>query len=603
MSTMPEAHVDSGSPSLHGLQRSPAGPLGAGVCPLSRQTLELLEPTRTGIRGTSPAALLCRVEELLLRVTGATSVEAFLVDRWFNKLLRFSVVDADGGDAAGDAEGNDRGAGAAATAAAASVSGGGVSSSTGGAPVGSRDETPPRETVFEATAVCDIGEGVAGMAAATCRNLRVRDCRRQHKKQHQHHEQQQHQGRGLERSAYRYGTPHDSGSLVCWPVRALATSSAGPKPSGGTTAAAVAATAAAAVASREGSPPLAELEDVDFGVEDADEDCEDDEGDDDDDDDDGHGLPSVATAAGPTEGAPALAVLQLHHAEGCPLSVQAAGLLRNVGRLLAPLLSEALAHGEERARRRSAEALLSLPDVASSEMNVVALVEEVLRAAQAVTEAGRACFFFVDDTAGELWVARAVDFDNAKIKIGEGLCGHAAATGQTVNVIDSYRDRRFDRRWDRLTGFRTRRSVGAAVAGGVVFARTGVRGASRTVCVCVCVFFFCRSPPFVSPRHHVDRPRLLQLGPEVIHVLSFDQSTPLWYLSSVGRANVCVFFFFFFAACWVRRDGVVQSQRRTTMTPRCGTASVRFSRQALLACSSTRPLDSHPRNRCSPPQT
>lgn len=151
-----------------------------------------------------------------------------------------------------------------------------------------------------------------------------------------------------------------------------------------------------------------------------------------------------------------LAVLQLHRAEGL-LSAEAVGVLNAVGRLLVPLLVEALARDEERARRRSAEGLLSLSGLVLREVSLVDMVEEVVRAAQVLTGAERACFFFVDDAADELWVAKAVDFDDAKVKVGEGLCGHAAATGGTVNVIDSYRDRRFDRQWDKLTGFVTKR--------------------------------------------------------------------------------------------------------------------------------------------------
>lgn len=158
-----------------------------------------------------------------------------------------------------------------------------------------------------------------------------------------------------------------------------------------------------------------------------------------------------------------LAVLQLHCADG-PLSAEGADVLQAVGRLLAPLLTEALARDRECVRRRSAEAMLSVSSVVPQEVSLVAMVKEVLRAAQVLTEAERACFFFVDDAAEELWVAKAVDFDDATLKVGEGLCGHAAATGETVNVIDSYEDSRFDRQWDKLTGFVTRRWVRAACA-------------------------------------------------------------------------------------------------------------------------------------------
>lgn len=373
--------------------------------------LELLEPTTAALRVISPAAVLCRVEDLLLRGTGATSVDAFLVDRWFNKLLLFST------DTEGDGEGRE---GAPVTA---EVSGPG-SSSAEGDDGGSQNHTmQQREIVFKTRVVCDIGEGVAGVAAMTGRKLRIRDCRRHHQQQQQQH------ARPSERSAYN--TPHDSGSLVCWPVRQR-TSFSEVNTSRDTTEA----------AASEKPSPLAQLEDVDVEEDHADD----------------HGYEPAAAAAESCprgEGA-VLAVLQLHCAEGV-LSADAVGVLQTVGRLLVPLLTEALARDEERACRRSAEALLSMSGVVPQEVSLVAMIEEVVRVAQAATEAERACLFFVDDAADELWVAKAVEFDDAKIKIGKGLCGHAAATGETVNVIDSYQDSRFDQQWDKLTGFVTKR--------------------------------------------------------------------------------------------------------------------------------------------------
>ena len=39
--------------------------------------------------------------------------------------------------------------------------------------------------------------------------------------------------------------------------------------------------------------------------------------------------------------------------------------------------------------------------------------------------------------------------------MGQGLAGHTAMTGETVNVPDAYADARFDRNVDLRTGFRT----------------------------------------------------------------------------------------------------------------------------------------------------
>ncbi len=378
------------------------------------QVLELLESTTADPPLISPAALLCRVESLLVRETGATSVDAFLVDRWFNKLLHFSAVteDSSSGKREGAAEEEEAAAEVAASGRGSFTQDDGGSGDSQGQQ--QQQQQQQYEVVFDTRAVCDIGEGVVGMAAMTGRKLRIRDCRVP-------------QGRRPESPVY--STDYDSGSLICWPVRGRKKSSSAA--SWGTKG----GVAAAAVEEEERRPPYEQLEDVGVDAERND-------------------LP--ATALEPGGGV--LAVLQLHCADG-ELSAEAVEVLHGIGRLVVPLLTEALARDEEYVRRRSTEALLSLSSIVPREMGLIAMIEEVVRVAQKLTEAERVCFFFVDEAADELWVAKSVDFDDAKIKIGEGLCGYAAATGGTVNVIDSYKDNRFDGQWDKQTGFVTKRFV------------------------------------------------------------------------------------------------------------------------------------------------
>jgi signal transduction histidine kinase len=45
--------------------------------------------------------------------------------------------------------------------------------------------------------------------------------------------------------------------------------------------------------------------------------------------------------------------------------------------------------------------------------------------------------------------------------VGEGIAGYVAKTGRTVRVKDAYRDKRFQRTWDDITGYRTRSILAA----------------------------------------------------------------------------------------------------------------------------------------------
>eukprot|EP00752_Nemacystus_decipiens_P012174 g10792.t1 len=350
------------------------GERSGGVVLLTfEQIFELLESTALN----SPADLLCRVEGLLLRGTGATSVDGFLVDRWFNKLLHFSAVKE--GDADSEEEPSTGGR----------VHGG-----------GRRKDQRVRRKSFDTRAECDIGDGVAGVAAMTGRKLRVRDCRAK-------------TGRRPQNPVY--STRHASGSLVCWPVRTSSHHTA-------TTPA-------------NEPHPTAQLEDVEIDADRNDEPA---------------GAMQSATGI--------LAVLQLHFAED-ELSPEALKILNDVGRLLAPLLSEALARVEEDVRRRSAEALLSLSRIVPRQMGLITMIDEIVRVTKRLTEAEGVWFFFVNHETQELWVAESGNLGEEKLRIGEGLCGHAAATGGIVNVIDSCSDTRFDRRWDERSGLVTKSAL------------------------------------------------------------------------------------------------------------------------------------------------
>src|SRR5437867_8011512 len=71
-------------------------------------------------------------------------------------------------------------------------------------------------------------------------------------------------------------------------------------------------------------------------------------------------------------------------------------------------------------------------------------------------DAERCTVYIVDHKKKELW-ARVAQRTATEIRlpIGEGLAGHAALTGETVNVPDAYADARFARNVDLRTGFRT----------------------------------------------------------------------------------------------------------------------------------------------------
>jgi signal transduction protein with GAF and PtsI domain len=85
-----------------------------------------------------------------------------------------------------------------------------------------------------------------------------------------------------------------------------------------------------------------------------------------------------------------------------------------------------------------------------------AYIERVVDLCSQATDAERCTVYTVDREQGELrsTVAQRLGGE-IRLRIGQGLAGHVAATGETINIPDAYSDPRFERSVDQRTGFRT----------------------------------------------------------------------------------------------------------------------------------------------------
>lgn len=71
-------------------------------------------------------------------------------------------------------------------------------------------------------------------------------------------------------------------------------------------------------------------------------------------------------------------------------------------------------------------------------------------------EAERCTFYLVDHERAELRATVALRTDvEIVLRLGQGLAGHCAASGETINVADPYSDSRFDPATDGRSGYRT----------------------------------------------------------------------------------------------------------------------------------------------------
>jgi signal transduction histidine kinase/putative methionine-R-sulfoxide reductase with GAF domain len=91
------------------------------------------------------------------------------------------------------------------------------------------------------------------------------------------------------------------------------------------------------------------------------------------------------------------------------------------------------------------------------------ILELILSKITEVLDADRATLYLLDEANGEL-VSRVVVGESVQtihVQVGKGIAGMVARTGKPIRVRDAYRDKRFMRDWDILTGYRTRSILAA----------------------------------------------------------------------------------------------------------------------------------------------
>jgi len=123
------------------------------------------------------------------------------------------------------------------------------------------------------------------------------------------------------------------------------------------------------------------------------------------------------------------------------------------------------------------EKLTGILDVAKAlvaERDLDRLLKMIVESAARVVEADRCSLYLVDRERGEVWskVAQGVSIKEIRFPLGRGIAGAVAQLNRSENIPDAYEDPRFNRDFDKQTGYRTRailavpmRSVDGEVVG------------------------------------------------------------------------------------------------------------------------------------------
>ncbi|HEX6271922.1 MAG TPA: GAF domain-containing protein [Polyangiaceae bacterium] len=110
-----------------------------------------------------------------------------------------------------------------------------------------------------------------------------------------------------------------------------------------------------------------------------------------------------------------------------------------------------------RREQRISRALREVGTALGTTLDLDDLLELILGKVTELLEADRATLYLLDETKDEL-VSRIVvggEVRSIRMKLGHGIAGLVAVSGETIRVADAYRDSRFEKEWDLLTGYRT----------------------------------------------------------------------------------------------------------------------------------------------------
>lgn len=90
------------------------------------------------------------------------------------------------------------------------------------------------------------------------------------------------------------------------------------------------------------------------------------------------------------------------------------------------------------------------------EIGLDALLRLIMDSVTRVMSADRSTLFLVDRENQQLWSRVAQGAPEIRVPLGEGIVGHTARTGETLNILDAYQDARFNKDFDQRSGYKTK---------------------------------------------------------------------------------------------------------------------------------------------------
>jgi HD-GYP domain-containing protein (c-di-GMP phosphodiesterase class II) len=104
-------------------------------------------------------------------------------------------------------------------------------------------------------------------------------------------------------------------------------------------------------------------------------------------------------------------------------------------------------------------ALVKIGQAVAAEKNIDTLIKTIAEETKTALNADRCTVYLYDKENNELYSKVATGLEDVKelrIPADKGLAGHVVQTGETINIKDAYKDKRFNPDVDRKTGYKTK---------------------------------------------------------------------------------------------------------------------------------------------------
>src|SRR5262245_32309254 len=110
-----------------------------------------------------------------------------------------------------------------------------------------------------------------------------------------------------------------------------------------------------------------------------------------------------------------------------------------------------------RADTRTTAVLLAVSELLGREVALDDLLIRIVDRIALAMNADRGTLYLLDHGKDEVFskAAHLPELEEIRLKLGQGVAGHVAKTGEVVNVPTTVKDRRFFKGVDEKTGYRT----------------------------------------------------------------------------------------------------------------------------------------------------